>query len=360
MDRRHDLEEFVVSREGHLRDAALCIERNGEGIALVLDDDRRLLATITDGDIRRALLGGANLDEPIATFLAQRIPAPQHAKPTTATTQMTDAEILSLMTDNVVRQVPLVDQAGRVVDLAFLHEVVEELERPLQALVMAGGKGSRLMPLTADIPKPLLTVGDTPVIEHIIKQLQSSGITRVNIALHHLSEKIASYLGDGTDMGVDLNYVEEDQPLGTAGALRLMASRDETMLVVNGDIVTNVNYRAMVAYHHEHNADLTVAVRRYAMPVPYGVLAVEGSTVKDIEEKPVNTFFINAGIYLVQPTVVDDIPTDRPFDMTELIRVLIERHRNVVAFPVHEYWLDIGNHADYVRAQEDHRKDALG
>ncbi len=161
-------------------------------------------------------------------------------------------------------------------------------------------------------------------------------------------------------MGVEITYVREDEPLGTAGALRLMTWPDEPLLVVNGDIVTNVNYKAMLRYHLEQEADITVGVRKYDLAIPYGVLECEGPTVLGVEEKPVNTFLINAGIYLVQPSVIDHIPSEGSYDMTDLIRNLVEQNRTVVAFPIHEYWLDIGEHGDYSRAQEEHHRGLFG
>jgi len=220
-------------------------------------------------------------------------------------------------------------------------------------MVMAGGLGRRLTPLTDEVPKPMLPVGDRPVLEHIISQLKESGIQRINITTHYKSEQIREYFGDGREFGVQIQYVSEDRPLGTAGAVGLIETLEEPLLVINGDILTSVDYRAMLAYHQEHKADMTVAVRKYDFQVPYGILECEGSRVLSVEEKPTYEFFVNAGMYLLQPEIHSFIPNGQPLDMTDLIAKLIAEGRHVVSFPILEYWVDIGEHTDYERAKRD-------
>ena len=216
---------------------------------------------------------------------------------------------------------------------------------------MAGGKGSRMRPLTEEVPKPMLPVGDQPLVEIILHQLRDAGVKRVHMTTHHKSEKIYKYFGDGSDFGVELSYVSEDRPLGTAGGLGLMKAPEETLLVINGDILTEVDFRAMVAYHREQRADLTIAVREFDLQVPYGVVECEGAVVRHLREKPLLKFFVNAGIYLLEPVVHRYIPNGQRFDMTDLIQDLIDQGRSVASFPVLEYWLDIGEPLDYERAQ---------
>ena len=218
---------------------------------------------------------------------------------------------------------------------------------------MAGGSGTRLRPLTEDLPKPMLPVGDRPLMEVIIDQLRQSGIGRVNITTHYLPEKITDYFGNGENFGVELNYVSEDRPLGTAGSLGLIDWPRETLLVINGDILTKVNFRAMLDYHQEHRADITVGVRKYDIQVPYGVVECEDQRVCRLREKPNLSFFVNAGIYMLEPSVNEHIPNGQHYDMTDLIERLIHKGRSVVSFPIVEYWLDIGEPSDYERAQKD-------
>jgi len=224
---------------------------------------------------------------------------------------------------------------------------------PLQAVIMAGGGGTRLRPLTENVPKPMLPVNDRPLMELIIEQLSQAGIRQVNVTTHYKGQQIVDHFGDGQDFGVELNYINEDRPLGTAGALGLMKTPQEPVLVINGDVLTQLNFRAMFDYHREHQADLTVAVRKYDLNVPYGVIESDGAFVRGLVEKPLLSFFVNAGIYLLEPSVHRYIPHGQRFDMTDLIQRLLEEERPVVSFPVVEYWLDIGLHADYKQAQED-------
>jgi NDP-sugar pyrophosphorylase family protein len=198
-----------------------------------------------------------------------------------------------------------------------------------------------------------LPVGDRPLLQLTIEQLREAGVRRVNIATHYLSEKINSYFGDGREFGIELKYVTEEHPLGTAGALGLIPISDEPLLVINGDILTKVDFRAMLSFHRENKADLTVAVSQYDLQVPYGVIECEGPRVHNVREKPLLRFLINAGIYLLEPSVHRFIPNSQRFDMTDLIQRLIKEGCLVVSFPIVEYWLDIGKHADYQQAQED-------
>lgn len=347
-----DLSLLCMFPDRTIRDAIMFIDRNEKGIVLVTDEAGRLLGTITDGDVRRAMLAGESLDTPVRNLLARKTGS-RYQQPVMAPVGTERVELLRLMRERVVRQVPLLDQEGRIADLITLDELMPGQVLPLQAMIMAGGSGTRLRPLTDELPKPMLPVGDRPLMELIIEQLRQTGIRRVNIATHYQREKITSHFGDGEKFGIELNYVDEDRPLGTAGALGLMECPDEPLLVINGDILTRVNFRAMLDFHREHGADLTVAVRKYDMQVPYGVVECEGHTVCRLREKPLLSFFVNAGIYLLEPVVHRYIPNGQHFDMTDLIDRLLEKGRSVVSFPIVEYWLDIGEHDDYRRAQED-------
>jgi dTDP-glucose pyrophosphorylase len=347
-----ELSKFIVSPDNSIRQVIAFIDRNEKGIALVVDKQQKLLGTITDGDIRRAILEGQRLDEPVSKLITRKFKS-SYPKPVTARLGTQRTDLLQLMQERAVRQVPLLDANGRVAELVTLDELMPDKFLPLQAVIMAGGSGTRMRPLTEDLPKPMLPVGDRPLMEVIIEQLRQAGIGRVNVTTHYLPEKITDYFGNGENFGVELNYVSEDRPLGTAGSLGLIDWPKETLLVINGDILTKVNFRAMLNYHREHRADITVGVRKYELQVPYGVVECEDQRVCHLREKPSLSFFVNAGIYMLEPRVIQYIPNDQHYDMTDLIERLIQKGRSVVSFPIVEYWLDIGEPSDYARAQED-------
>lgn len=347
-----ELASLVVSAKNSIREVMECIDRSARGIALVLDNDRHLIGTVTDGDIRRAILAGLDLDLPINHLLDERQPAFASGA-ITARAGTDDTTLLHIMAETSVRHVPLVDENDCVVDVAFLSELVKEYELPLRAVVMAGGYGTRLRPLTDDVPKPMLPVGDRPLLELIVEQLRQAGIRQVNVATHYKSDVISEHFKNGEAFGVDIRYVKEDQPLGTAGALSLIEEKEEPLLVINGDILTRVDFRSMLNFHREHKAELTIGVRQYEFRVPYGVVDTDGVSVKGISEKPVVRQFINAGIYLLNPSVRRVIPNDRPYDIPELIDHLLAKEHRVVCFPIREYWLDIGKADHYDQAKAD-------
>ena len=345
------LEKIFATEESSLRAAMVCVDRGAKGIALVVDEHRRLIATLTDGDLRRAVLAGLNLDLTIATLLKKNR---SQGKPGPITLPINSAKetIIREMKARAIRQIPLIDEQGRVIELAVLDELVEEPTTEVHAVVMAGGYGKRMMPLTADTPKPMLRVGDQPLIERLVQQLKQAGISRVDISTHYKAEQISAHLGNGDAFGIEVGYVSEDHPLGTAGGLSLI-SGDDPLLVINGDILTALDFRALLNFHFEHGAEMTVAVREYGFDVPYGVVETDGVNVTAITEKPTVKFFVNAGIYLVSSFARQLIPSGQPFDMPQLIDMLVKRGGRIISFPVWEYWLDIGRHEDYERAQKD-------
>jgi dTDP-glucose pyrophosphorylase/CBS domain-containing protein len=350
------IDEICLPPDAMLRQAIECIDHGHRGIALITDPDRHLVGTVTDGDIRRAMLRGKTFTSPIHELLEEKKQQSTYATPVTALIGTESLVLQKLMHDLVIRQIPIVDAEDRVASIVTIEDLVPDDGLPLQAVIMAGGAGSRLMPLTEHTPKPLLPVGDTPIMELIIAQLRSSGIHRVNVTTHYHREKIKSHFRDGQHLGVELTYVDEESPLGTAGALSLLAAPTEPLLVINGDILTQVDFRAMLQFHREHKADMTVAVRRYEFEVPYGVVECNDVQILKLTEKPSYGFFVNAGIYLLEPSVHEHIPSREAFNMTDLIQRLLDKGRPIVSFPVREYWLDIGRHSDYQLAQEHARE----
>lgn len=345
-----DVSAYCVGPDNSVHEAIRRMDATRRGIILVVDTERRLVGTVTDGDIRRAVLNNTDLNEPVRVLLKQK-EGTRFATPLTAPVDADQSTLIVLFRRYDIRHLPVVDENQHVVGLVTLDECVAA-PTPLKAVIMAGGFGQRLGSLTEETPKPMLSVGGRPLMELIIEQLRSVGIHDIHITTHHKSEKITEHFGDGQEFGVRLSYITEEKPLGTAGALGLMQLPTETTLVMNGDILTEVDFKSMLAYHREHNADLTMAVRKYELHLPYGVVECDGPSVRQLTEKPAMAFFVNAGIYLLEPGVYEFISPKKRLDMTELIQSLIAAGRLVSSFPIREYWIDIGEYADYEKAQE--------
>lgn len=340
------IERLCVPPQASLRQVIETIQHGGKQIALVVDEERRLLGTITDGDVRRAILRNTPLDVPASEVMQRSFTAGRYG--------MNRFEILELMRVKSLRHIPLIDEQGLLVDLVWISDLIQQNGLEIPAVVMAGGFGRRLRPLTEKVPKPLLPVGDRPLLEIIIHQLREAGIRRIHMATHYRWDKIAQHFGDGSAYGIEISYLIEDSPLGTAGALSLLTPSDKPLLVINGDILTHLDFRAMLTFHEDHRAAMTVAVKEYHLQVPYGVITVTNEAhVVELSEKPTLRFFVNAGVYLLSPEAQRCVPQGRPYDMTDLIKDLMVAGQCVVSFPIQEYWLDIGQIEDYERAQQD-------
>lgn len=343
---------FITS-SNTIRELMNLMDRCAIGITLVVDEDTRLIGTITDGDVRRAILLGIELDQQVGELLATRKDNGRNGRPVTAPIDARPEELLQLMTEHHIRQIPLLDAEDRVVDIALESEYLAASILPVDGFIMAGGFGKRLMPLTAKCPKPMLPISGKPILEHLVGKLHAAGIRNVSISTHYLAESIVEHFHDGKDFGLHIEYIDEDRPMGTAGALARASVGDLPLLVVNGDILTSVDFRAMLEFHREHSADMTIGVQQYEVQIPYGVVTTEGIDAVRIAEKPSFRHFVNAGIYLIQPTVCQMVPQDRAFDMPDLITRLISAHKRVICFPIREYWLDVGQMEQYMRASTD-------
>lgn len=345
------LDEAMVPPGTLLREALARLYKSRSGILLLCDGEGVLGGTLTDGDIRRAILRGLSFELPCeAAANAQPLTAPEGVAPEKALELMTKSRRVPL------NQLPLVDPQGRVRGLLLKSDFSESASRsPLSAVIMAGGYGVRLRPLTEDLPKPMLPVGERPLMELTLKRLRESGIRRIGITTHYLPEKIREHFGDGSAFGVEISYTHEDKPLGTAGALGLMEPPKGPVLVINGDILTQVDFSAMLEFHQEHGSELTVAVRKYDFRVPYGVLECREHKVCGLVEKPNYSFLVNAGMYILEPSAWDLMPKKSRFNMTDLIEGMLDEDRSVVSFPVLEYWMDVGQPGDYRQAQDDLR-----
>ena len=334
-----------VDPDASLEEAIAIMDRSALRIAIVVDADCRLLGTLTDGDVRRALLRHLPLDTPVREVMC--------GNPQTARRDWSRERILAVMESRQLIQLPVVDAEGRVVGLETLHALLEAKHVDNPVFLMAGGFGTRLHPLTSDCPKPLLRIGDKPILELILESLVAAGFSRFFISTHYLPEMIRDHFGDGSRWGVSIRYVHEDVPLGTGGALGLLP-RDEIdlpMFMMNGDLLTTINYRGLLDFHDEHGGIATMGVRAYEYQVPYGVVQSDGHRIQSMVEKPVHKFFINAGIYVLSPDLVRSVEPNTRIDMPTLLERQIASGHDVTMFPVHEYWLDIGRMEDFKRAQ---------
>ncbi len=343
----NQLEKLLITPNATILTA---LERLGESqqqIVLVVDDDRKLLGTVVDGDIRRAILRRVPLESPISEAM--------NPTPVTAPPGAGRETILQIMREKQILHLPLVDDENRVTGLEVIASLLQKPTLTNWVVLMVGGKGDRLRPLTEKTPKPLLAVGGQPLLETILKNFIAQGFQKFFFSVNYKAEMIADYFKDGEKWGVEIDYIAEDEPLGTAGALSLLPEQPtEPVLVMNGDILTSVDFTQLMSFHDGANADATMCLREYDFEVPFGVAAVDGHQVTEISEKPVQSFFVNAGIYLLNPEVIARVPTGEFYDMPDLITSLLKGGQSVVAYPLREYWIDIGRLQDFEKAQRDY------
>jgi len=340
---------ILVSPDTPVIEAIRVIENTALQIALVVDAEGRLLGTVTDGDIRRAILQAVPMQDPVRRIMCDA--------PTVGSVHDDLEALLSLMKRKVLRQIPILDDFGRITGLETVHHLLESRVIGNPVVLMAGGEGNRLRPLTEDCPKPLLKIGPKPILEVILENFLGCGFKRFFISINYKGEMIEAHFGDGSRWGADIRYLREDRALGTAGALRLLPEPPLLPVVVmNGDLLTKVNFASLLDFHQETGSAATMCVRDYDLQVPYGVAQVDGHRLVGLEEKPRHNFFVNAGIYVLEPRAVGLIPTGARFDMTTLFERLVADGENVSVFPIREYWLDIGRIGDYERAKAEYYK----
>lgn len=316
-------------------------------IALVVNDEDKLIGTLTDGDIRRALLKGLDLNSFIDSVVFKM--------PTIANISDTKEEILKLALSKKLHQIPIVDNDGKILGIQEIEELIKPKEKTNNVILMVGGLGTRLRPLTETTPKPMLKVGNKPILQTIVEKFAEYGYTNIVMCVNYKSHVIEDYFGDGSEFGVNIEYILEEQRMGTAGALSLLKEKPtEPFFVMNGDLLTNVNFEHLHNFHSTNNSMGTMCVREYDFQVPYGVVNIEGSKIKSIEEKPTHNFFVSAGIYMLSPEVLKYIPENEFYDMPTLFEKLICENKNTISFPLREYWLDIGRIEEYKKANEEY------
>lgn len=342
--------KICVGPNDSLEHTMQVIDAGAERIALVTDPDMHLLGVVTDGDIRRALLRHMPLDVSISQVMT--------TTPIVAKTSHSREERKHLMDRRGLYHIPVLTEDGRLSGLDTLREVMGRPVYDNPVVLMAGGLGSRLGPLTKNRPKPLLEVGPKPLLQTIVESIASCGFHKFYISVNYHADQIMQHFGDGSDFGVEISYLVENKRLGTAGPLSLITERpDMPVLVMNGDILTKIDFESLLTFHRERQSLATMSVREYGMQVPFGTVSVVDGYAVELREKPVQHYFINAGIYVLDPSLIDRVPKDKFFDMPDLLQQVIDNREPLSVFPIHEYWHDIGRPEDFERAQVDFQAD---
>ena len=335
--------DIAVDSRANVQQAWEILDRGSLQIALIIDDDCHLAGTVTDGDVRRALLRGKGMDTPIAEVM--------NANPHTGLVEEDPHNWQRIMHRHSLRHLPILDTRGCVIDLVR-YEMPTEPERTTPVVIMAGGLGTRLRPLTENTPKPMIPVGPKPVLETIIENFAEQGFSNIFLCLNYKGDMIRQHFGDGSALGVNITYLHEDRRLGTAGALSLLPDIPrEPIIVMNGDLLTKVDFVRLLDFHNKQGFIATMAMREYSQQVPYGVLKVgDGYRINQLVEKPVERYYVNAGIYILDPGTLKQVPDQKFYDMPTLFNRLLEQNQPVGSFPLRDYWVDIGRMEDLERA----------
>lgn len=343
------VDQIKLLSSSTIREALRIIDNGAMQIAIIVDENDRLIGTLTDGDIRRGLLNNLTLDDTVESIVFKN--------PTVAKLTDSKEEILQKALVKKLHQMPLVDNDNRVIGIRGIEELVRPHRKPNKVVLMVGGLGSRLRPLTEETPKPMLKVGNKPILQTIVERFAQYGFTDIVMCVNYKSDVIRNYFGDGSAFGVTIEYLLEEQRMGTAGALSLLSPLPkEPFFVMNGDLLTNTNFEHLLEYHTDQNAAATMCVREYDFQVPYGVVNVKENRILSIVEKPVHKFFVSAGIYMLSPQIIELIPKNLFYDMPSLFEAAIAQNRKAISFLIHEYWLDIGRMEEYERANVEYHE----
>ena len=330
-----DLQALQLAPRTPALEAMRIIDRGAAQLALVVDEQQRLLGTLTDGDIRRGLLHGETLETPAERLMNRQFRFVRSSED--------QATVLEMMRRDVLRQIPVLDTEGRVVQLLLLQELLAPPQLPNAVVIMAGGKGTRLRPHTEHCPKPMLPVDGKPMLEILLEQCIASGFRQFYFSVNYLKEQIVEHFGDGKGWGVTIDYLVEDEPLGTAGSLQLLPrSLQEPFLVMNGDVLTRLNPSQLLRFHVEHKAAGTLCVREHTIKVPFGVVQTKGVELAGFEEKPSYSQLVNAGVYVIDPQLLPLLPPHQSTDMPTLLQSAQQAGHRVAVCPIHEYWIDVG------------------
>ena len=343
------IKDIIVNEDTSIIDVLKIIDKSSKQLALVVDSKQKLLGTLSDGDIRRALLNNIPLTDSIKNVYFKT--------PTVANINDSREEIINICISKKIHQIPIVDNDSNLVGLEILDELISKEQKSNKVILMVGGLGTRLRPLTETTPKAMLHVGGKPILQTIVEKFVSYGFVNIVMCVGYKSNIIQDFFGDGSKFGAHIEYVLEDKRMGTAGALSLLETKPvEPFFVMNGDLLTNVNFEHLLEYHLENNSIATMCVREYDFQVPYGVVNVKDGKILSIEEKPVHKFFVSAGIYMLSPDCISHIPENEFYDMPTLFEKLIAMNENTVSFPLREYWLDIGRMEEYEKANQEYHE----
>jgi len=343
----NDWKKVILKAKNTMKNAIEVLELEGQGIIMVANNQNKLIGTVTDGDIRRALMQEKDIDSPLEEIM--------HKNPTSISAEHSREEILLIMKQEGILQLPVVDENRVIIGLKSIKSSVEFDKRDNVVFLMAGGFGTRLKPLTDNIPKPLLLIGDKPILEIIIDQFIESGFHNFVISTHYKSKMVKEYFGDGSHWGVNIEYVCEEKPIGTAGALGLLRQNITKLpvIVMNGDLLTKVDFESFLNFHNKHAGEASICVREYKVEVPYGVVNSSKNKLTNIVEKPIHKHFVNAGIYIINPSILESLDGKTYLDMPDLLQNQIKKGFEVNVFPLHEYWLDIGQLDQLQKAKKD-------
>ena len=343
------IQDIIVYEDTTIIDALNIIDKSSKQIALVVDKREKLLGTLSDGDIRRAILDNISLNCSIKDIYFKT--------PTVANINDSIEEIINICVAKKIHQIPIVDESGSLLGLEILDELIGKKTKANKVILMVGGLGTRLRPLTEKTPKPMLPVGGKPILQTIVEKFVQCGFINITMCVGYKSNIIQDFFKDGTQFGANISYILEDKRMGTAGALSLLFKEpDEPFFVMNGDLLTNVNFEHLLEYHLTNDSIATMCVREYNLQVPYGVVNIEKGKILSIKEKPVQKFFVSAGIYMLSPETISYIPKDKFYDMPTLFEKLISINKNTLSFPLREYWLDIGRIEEYKKANSEYHE----
>ncbi|MDN3401228.1 nucleotidyltransferase family protein [Pseudoalteromonas sp. APC 3213] len=339
-------QKVVIESSVSIKDALKVIDKEALRVALVVESNK-LVGMVTDGDVRRGILKGIELNDPVDKIM--------NKSPLSASINLSTEELKRLMQQRQILSLPLVDDEGFLVGLKTLYDTLTVQKRENPVFIMAGGFGTRLKPLTDNCPKPMLKVGDKPMLETLINNFKNHGFYKFYISTHYLPEVIMDYFGTGENFDVEITYVHEETPLGTGGALSLLPSSlpNEPLIMINGDILTNVDFSKVLDFHVKQASDATMCVRDYEIKIPFGVIEGEGHQITAMVEKPTYRYFVNAGIYIISNHIINSLPKNERLDMPTLFEIKQQEGLKTLKFPIHEYWLDVGRHVDYNKAQVD-------
>ena len=343
----HNWKNIIISPDTLLLDALTVIDKEALRIALVVDAENNLLGTLTDGDVRRALLKHNSLK--IISSLAM------NKEPITASDSLSSIELDAIIQTQNLLAIPVVDCDGHLVGLHTLQVLTKGRIKDNPVFIMAGGFGTRLKPLTDNCPKPMLNVGGKPILESILESFLEVGFRNFYFSTHYLPEVIEEYFGDGKKFGCSITYIHEEKPLGTGGALGLLPKNlpNLPVIMINGDILSNIDFLHLLEDHENKGTIATMCVRQHQYQIPYGVIKEQDGYVIGVDEKPVQSFFVNAGIYVFNPELLEHVPVNEKIDMPPLLMQQVKENKKVNIFPIHEYWLDIGLHGEFEKAKQD-------